>query len=112
MREKSRKTCSSSAGGSAVPRVERQLVDTLPLHRVAELALDHRADQQGEEVDEEESLDPAFVLEEDGAMCRTSLSCSKRFSIVGWRLWAARTSAGVSERSFVSSGYMPSLFWS
>ena len=56
-------------GGSlalALLRVERKLGDGLPLHRQAQLALDQCLHQKGEEVESEQRLNAALVLEEHG----------------------------------------------
>src|SRR5215469_7702618 len=55
------------------------------------------------------SMRPSF-LSRTGAISCTVLICSKRFSIMGWPLWASSTWAGDRLRSLVMSGYMPSLF--
>ncbi|SRR6266704_5525211 len=93
--------------------IQREFRDVLALHGETEFALDECADEKREEVQSEECLDAALVLEEDGgAISCTVLICSKRFSIIGWPLWAWRISAADRARSFVIKGYMPSLLWS
>src|SRR5262245_59023890 len=52
------------------------------------------------------SMRPSF-LSSTGAISCTVLVCSKRFSIIGWPLWASSTWAGNSLRSLLISGYMP-----
>src|ERR1700758_3572817 len=51
------------------------------------------------------SIRPSF-FRNTGAISCTVLTCSKRFSIMGWPLWASRTWAGERPRSLVISGYI------
>lgn len=53
-------------GAGAVFVVERQFGDAFAVHRGAELALDQRAAQQGDEVAGEQRFDAGWAVERDG----------------------------------------------
>ena len=81
---------SARVGTLTLLGIEWQLPDFLALHGEAQVALNERLNQQCEEVQREQRLDPSLVLQENGAISCTVLICSKRFSIIGWRLCASR----------------------
>jgi hypothetical protein len=62
----------------------RQCRDPLAIHGAAQFALNKSLDEQDQEVEVEQGLDAAFVLEERRAISKTDLLWEKRFSMVGW----------------------------
>jgi len=89
--------------------VEGQRIDTVLLHGGAQLAFDERLDEERQEVDEEEGLDAAGVLEQDRSDLEDGLGLLEAFLDRGLALVASSTCRGERPRSLVSSGYMPSL---
>jgi len=75
-------------------------------------ALDDGRHEESEKIQSEERFNAPLILDKDGSNLVYGLICSKRFSIVGWPLWASSTWAGDIARSLVISGHVPSLLWS
>ena len=82
----------------------------LALHGQAQLALDERLHEQREEVEGEQRLDAALVLQEDRGDLVHGLDLLEALLDGGLALVGLEHLGGVRLRSLVSSGYMPSLF--
>jgi hypothetical protein len=84
----------------ALLRVQGEVVEAPLLHTSPELAFDEGLDEKSEEVDEEERLDPGFVLEEDGGDLEDGLELLE--SLLDGRLAAmSREGVGDGERAVV-----------
>jgi hypothetical protein len=60
----------------ALLRVERQVVESGGGHRLSELTLEQRLDQQRQEVEEEEGFDPRRALQPDFPRVTSRISCA------------------------------------
>ena len=69
-------------------RIQGKFLDALALHGKTQLALDECLHQQGEEIQGEERLNAALVLQEHGSDLVHDLELLEVLSIMGWPLWA------------------------